>query len=42
MRALAEDVVDLVAKASMLDIADQYDRLAVRDEERLQNPKPAA
>ena len=42
MRALADDVADLVAKATMLEIAEQYDRLAVRAEQRLQNKKPAA
>ena len=42
MRALAEDVTDLVAKAAMLELTDQYDHLALRAEQRLHSEKPAA
>lgn len=42
MRALAEDIRDLIAKADMLEVADQYERLAVRAELRLRDQKPAA
>ena len=30
MRRLSEDMRDLIAKATMLEISDQYDRLALR------------
>ena len=42
MRSHAENVLDLSAKATMLDIADQYEKLALRAEQRLRNEKPAA
>jgi hypothetical protein len=42
MRKHAEDMRDLMAKATLLDIADQYDKLALRAEQRLRNEKPAA
>jgi hypothetical protein len=42
MRRHAEDMRDLMAKATLLDIADQYDKLALRAEQRLRNEKPAA
>ena len=42
MRAVAQEMHDLVARASMLEIADQYDRLALRAEERLRRQKSAA
>lgn len=43
MRTLAHEIRDLVARASMLDIGDQYERLALRAEERMQNqPTPTA
>jgi len=42
MRRLAEGLGDLVARAAMLEIADQYERLALRAEKRLRNDKPAA
>jgi hypothetical protein len=42
MRTLADDMRDLVATATMLEIADQYDYLATRAAERLRSPKPAA
>ena len=40
-RALAEDMNDLGAKAMMLRVADNYDRLAVHAEQ-LKDQKPAA
>jgi hypothetical protein len=42
MRRLATDMHDLIARASMLEIADQYDRFALRAEDRLRNDKSAA
>jgi hypothetical protein len=42
MRALAASLSDLIAKANMHEIADQYERLAVRAEQRLRDEKPAA
>jgi hypothetical protein len=42
MRALSKGMTDLVARAGMLQIADQYDRLAVGAEARLRPEKPAA
>ncbi len=42
MRRLAEGMSDLVSKMGMLQIADQYDHLASRAEQRLCGQKPAA
>jgi hypothetical protein len=42
MHALANEMLDLVAKCSMLQVAEQYDHLAMRAEERLRGGKPAA
>jgi hypothetical protein len=42
MRALVEDMTDRVAKATMLELADQYEHLALGAEQRLQTEKPAA
>ncbi len=42
MRRHAADMHDLMAKATLLDIADQYEKLALRAEQRLQNEKPTA
>jgi hypothetical protein len=42
MRRLAKDLHDLIAKATMLEVADQYERLALRAEQRLRGDKPAA
>jgi hypothetical protein len=42
MRAVAEEMHDLVARISMLEIADHYNRLALRAEERLRGEKTAA
>ena len=42
MRALAEDVQDDQAKKTMLRIAKDYDRLAVRAEQRAKGLTPAA
>ena len=42
MRTLAADIRDLMAEATMLEIADQYETLALRAEQRLRNEKPAA
>jgi hypothetical protein len=42
MRTLAEDMRDLVAKATILEIAEQYENIARRAEERLRTEKPAA
>jgi hypothetical protein len=35
MRTIAEDVRDLIVRATMLRIAEDYERLACRAEERL-------
>jgi hypothetical protein len=42
MLALANEVLDPVAKCSLLQAAEQYDHLAIRAEERLRNRKPPA
>jgi hypothetical protein len=42
MLALAIEVLDPVAKCSLLQAAEQYDHLAIRAEERLRNRKPPA
>ena len=38
MRALASDAADLQAKATMLKVADEYDKLAKRAELRASQP----
>ncbi len=35
VRALAEGISDLIAKVNMLEVAAQYERLALRAEHRL-------
>jgi hypothetical protein len=40
--ALVDGMADLVPKAMMMEIADQYDKVALRAEQRLRNEKPAA
>jgi hypothetical protein len=43
MRTIAGDMAVVPhAKASIMRIADEYDRLALRAEERLRIPKPSA
>jgi hypothetical protein len=42
MRALANEMLDLIAKCSMLQVAEQYDHLAMRAEERLRGERPTA
>jgi hypothetical protein len=42
VRALADEMNDLAAKAMMLRVAENYERFAVRAEQQLQDQKPAA
>jgi hypothetical protein len=42
MRTVADAMGDLVARTSMLEIADQYDRHVDRAEQRVQSQKAAA
>jgi len=42
MRTLADEMNDLIARTAMLQIANDYDHMAERADERVRNSKPAA